>query len=146
MRVSKAGSRRGSSISESKRKTNTARTERAFSELLRLEQVEELNLPAALEEIDEYARRFKESPILENLLAYKRKVRAILLFFVEHSYGVQENSFYDPRGRRRLLVIVERIDQKLEELTRDFLDRHSSPLELVSRLDEIRGLLMDLQI
>ncbi|NMB00317.1 MAG: YaaR family protein [Firmicutes bacterium] len=120
--------------------------EKAFSELLRLEQVGELDLPAAIEEIDEYARRFKKSPILEHLLAYKRKVRVILLYLVNRSYDVQENSFYDPTGRRRLLVLVDRIDHKLEELTREFLDKHSDPLDLVSRLDEIRGLLLDLQI
>lgn len=43
-------------------------------------------------------------------------------------------------------MVVETIDEKLEELTREFLAKQVSPLELVSRLDEIRGLLLDLHI
>ncbi len=122
--------------------------ERSFSEVLQTEQVgvRDIDLAAALEEVDEYARRLRESPILENLLPYKKKVRAILLFLVKQSYSVQESTVYDFQGRRRLLVLVESIDQKLEELTREFLHRQTSSLDLVGRLDEIRGLLLDLQI
>lgn len=122
--------------------------ERAFSEVLQTEAVEvrDIDLAAALEEVEEYAQRLRESPILENLLRYKKKVRAILLFLVEQSYDVRENAVYDFQGRRRLLVLVESIDQRLEDLTRDFLSRQTSSLDLVGRLDEIRGLLLDLQI
>lgn len=146
MRVPKAGSRRDGSITQSRRKKGIHQAERTFSEHLQVEQTGEINLLAALEEIDQYAKRFKKSPVLENLLAYKRKVRAILLFLVNSSYDVKENNFYDPQGRRRLLVLVDRVDQKLEDLTREFLNKHNDPLDLVSRLDEIRGLLLDLQI
>src|SRR5690606_6871037 len=107
---------------------------------------QELDLAAALAEIDEHARELVRSPVLANLLRYKRKVRDLLLFLVKQSYEVRESSFYDPQGRRRLFVLVETIDQKLEELTRDFLEKHSPPLDLVGRLDEIRGLLLDLEI
>ncbi|NLL47001.1 MAG: YaaR family protein [Firmicutes bacterium] len=119
-----------------------------FSEMLETEQTGDrgIDLLVALEEVDEYARRLKESPILENLLPYKKRVRAILRFLVEQSYDVKESSVYDLHGRRRLLVLVESIDHKLEELTRDFLNQHSSSIDLVSRLDEIRGLLLDLHI
>ncbi|NLL42451.1 MAG: YaaR family protein [Firmicutes bacterium] len=122
--------------------------ERTFSEVLETEKVEtrDIDLATALEEVDEYARRLKESPVMENLLRYKRRVRAILRFLVQQSYDVQENTVYDLYGRRRLLVLVESIDQKLEELTWDFLNKQSSSLDLVSRLDEIRGLLLDLHI
>lgn len=148
MRVAKTDARRERPISPSKRQKKNLKVERTFSEVLQTEQVtvRELDLAAAIEEVDEYARRLRESPILENLLRYKRKVREILLYLVEHSYGIQESTVYDPHGRRRLLVLVESIDQKLEELTRDFLNKQSNSLDLMGRLDEIRGLLLDLQI
>ena len=121
-------------------------TQPVFGELLRAEQAQELDLAAALAEIDEHARELVRSPVLANLLRYKKKVRDLLLFLVKQSYEVRESSFYDPQGRRRLFVLVETIDQKLEELTRDFLEKHSPPLDLVGRLDEIRGLLLDPEI
>ncbi|MCK9525267.1 MAG: YaaR family protein [Limnochordia bacterium] len=148
MRVVKADAKKERSIPLGKRQKKSPSVQRVFSEVLETEQVEsrEINLALALEEVDDFARRLKESPVLENLLRYKRRVRAILLFLVEQSYDVQESSAYDLQGRRRMLVLVESIDQKLEELTRDFLNKQSSSLDLVGRLDEIRGLLLDLQI
>ena len=137
MRVVKTNSKRERPISPSKRRKKSPPVERSFSEVLQTEQVgvRDIDLAAALEEVDEYAKRLRESPILENLLPYKKQ-----------SYSVQESTVYDFQGRRRLLVLVESIDQKLEELTREFLHRQTSSLDLVGRLDEIRGLLLDLQI
>lgn len=148
MRVAKTDSRRERSVAPGKRHKKSTKVERTFSEVIQTEQNEakEIDLKIALEEVDRYAERLKESPILENLLPYKRKVRDILLFLVQESYDVQENTVYDLQGRRRLLVLVEKIDQKLEDLVRQFLNNQSDSLDLVSRLDEIRGLLLDIQI
>jgi uncharacterized protein YaaR (DUF327 family) len=117
-----------------------------FGEVLRAEQTPELDLETALREIEEYGRRLEQSPVLANLLRYKKKVGDLLRFVIERSYAVQERSSYDPQGRRRLFVLVETINQKLEALVQDFLAKHGPPLDLVSRLDEIRGLLLDLHI
>lgn len=147
MRVSKPGSRQDKSAIGGKRRKGTkgmSSVEKAFPQILYLEQTEQFDLVEALEEINEHARRLKQSPILENLLRYKSKVSALLRFLVQNSYNVEENSFFDPQGRRRLLMIVENVDQKLEALTKDLLNKQADSLNLVSRLDEIRGLLMDL--
>lgn len=147
MRVSKSGSHQEKSAIGGKRRKGakgSAPIEKAFPQVLHIEQIEQFDLVEALEEINEYARRLRQSPILENLLRYKSKVSALLRFLVQHSYNVEENSFFDPQGRRRLLMIVENVDQRLEALTKDLLNKQSDSLNLVSRLDEIRGLLMDL--
>lgn len=109
-----------------------------------MEQIREIDLAQSLEEVQIYAERLKDSPVFENLLRYKRKVQEVLRHLVQQSYSVNESTFYDPQGRRRLMVLVESIDQKLEQLTRDFLEEQDPGLNLVSRLDEIRGLLLDL--
>lgn len=144
MRVSKSGPKRERPISTKNTPKSSSLGAPSFSKVLEAEKVEQIDLVQALEEIEEYARRLKESPIHENLVRYKGKVRAVLRYLVQQSYVVTENSFYDPNGRRRLLMMVESIDQKLEELTRDVLNNQTSSLDLVSRLDEIRGLLLDL--
>ncbi len=147
MRVAKPGTKRERPVSPN-RGQKKSQVERGFSAVFFAEQVDDsaFDLVMALEEIDEFAKRLRESPVLENLLRYKKKVRVILRFLVEQSYNVQERTLYDVQGRRRLLVLVESIDQKLEELTREFLNQQSGSLDLVSRLDEIRGLLLDLQV
>jgi len=39
---------------------------------------------------------------------------------------------------------VQKIDQALDELGEHFLDRHSNMINFMSRLDYIRGLLLDM--
>jgi uncharacterized protein YaaR (DUF327 family) len=117
-----------------------------FFELLEMGELDEVRFVAALEQVDEYARRFRESPIYYNLVKYKEIVRAVLRALIEKSFMVDEHSFHDYRGRRRLFMLVRTVDDKLEELTRLFLRQQLSGLELVARLDEIRGLLLDLYL
>lgn len=143
MRVSKSGSRR-EALAPKKKKTRNTSVKPVFAKVLREERAELIDLEQALEEIEEYAERLRKNPIMENLLRYKSKVQALLRFLVDQSYTVQESIFYDPHGRRRLLMLVETIDGKLEELTRGFLAKQDDNLGLLSRLDEIRGLLLDL--
>ena len=142
MRVSKPGNRRERLVSPKKAQRGATPAGPSFSKVFEAERVGQIDLVEALEEVEEYARRLRESPVYENLLRYK--VCTVLRFLVQQSYVVTESSFYDPQGRRRLLMMVESIDQKLEELTRDFLSDQTNSLDLVGRLDEIRGLLLDL--
>ncbi|NLJ81068.1 MAG: YaaR family protein [Firmicutes bacterium] len=144
MRVSKSNPRGGERIRPRRKLKKEAAVYRAFEEVLQFENEEEIDFETALAEIDEYACRLKESPIFGNLLGYKKRVKAVLQFLVRKSYTVSEQSSYDPLGKRRLYLLVEGIDGQLEELTKDFLNNQLSTLELASRLDEIRGLLLDL--
>ncbi|MDI9442284.1 MAG: YaaR family protein [Firmicutes bacterium] len=144
MRVAKSGPRREPLVSKKGKARDAAAVEPVFEQVLQEERTEELDLTEALAEIDEYAERFKKNPSMQNLLRYKKKVRAFLQFLVKQSYAVEERVFYDPHGRRRLLMQVQTIDAKLEELTRSFLTKQDDSLDLLGRLDEIRGLLLDL--
>lgn len=144
MRVNKSGQRRDGLRTIRKRRSPAAPSSRAFLEVLQSEHNVQIDLEVAMAQIDEYARRLRESPVYENLRRYKEGVRTVLRLLVKKSYTVTEQSFYDHQGRRRLYMLVESIDQKLEELTRSFLDEQMDSLELVQRLDEIRGMLLDL--
>lgn len=143
MRIPGSGRRR-EQIAPKKRKRVEFSADTSFSEVFQAEVIEQIDLERALEEVEEYAERLRRNPLLENLVRYKKKVQDILRFLIQQSYNVKESIFYDPLGRRRLLMLVETIDEKLEELTRDFLRAQDDNLELVGRLDEIRGLLLDL--
>ncbi len=144
MRVSKSGPGREKPIVPRQERKESGAVSPVFSQVLQEKEEGRFDLEAALEKIDEYARKLKESPVLENLLRYKKQVRAILRLLLKESYAVKEQRFYDPQGRRRQFFLVESINEKLAELTEIFLAEQVDGLELVNRLDEIRGLLLDL--
>jgi len=86
-----------------------------------------------------------ERPFQDEILKYKKAVRNFIHYVVENTYKVSETQV-----RRRLdtkvYVQIQVIDNKLEELAAAILSGQATQLEKVSKLDEIKGLLVDLTI
>lgn len=117
-----------------------------FLEALRAAEGEQTKqiLEASLDEIDQAAQRFVKSPTYANLRQYKQLVQRFLSTLIRDSYHVSEQLTFDRTGSRRLLKTIQLIDHHLQELADMVLQRHRPILNLVEKLDEIRGLLCDL--
>ena len=88
-----------------------------------------------------------DRPFQEEILRYKRAVRNFINYVVENGYAVKTI----PSKRRELKnlkphVQIEIIDRKLDELAVAILSGQTNQLQRVSKLDEIKGLLVDLTI
>ena len=101
-------------------------------------------LDEELRSIDEQAQRLLEKPVAEEVVRYKELVRAFMKSVLSAAYGVRERLSSDYRLKQKVYITVEEIDKKLAQLTREFLQGQVAALDLVARLDEIRGLLLDL--
>ena len=88
-----------------------------------------------------------DRPFQDEILDYKKAVRNFLNYVVENCYGIK-TSQTGLREIRKLKphVQIQVIDQKLEELAASILMGQTDKLKLVSQLDDIRGLLVDLTI
>ena len=88
-----------------------------------------------------------ERPFHEEILNYKRAVRNFVHYVVENTFEV-EKSQTKRRELRNLKphIQIKVIDQKLEELAAAILTGQANQLERVSKIDEIKGLLVDLTI
>jgi uncharacterized protein YaaR (DUF327 family) len=95
-----------------------------------------------------------ERPFAEEILQYKRAVRDFIHYVVENSYEVQT-----VQGLKKKVVVrgetkwkemvyhdIHVIDKKLEELAAAILSGQTTQLQRLSKLDEIKGLLVDLTI
>ena len=104
----------------------------------------DLELFKELRSLDEAAAALKERPTLERLDHYRKVVRELLLKLLRSCYIVERETGFSKQGRKKRFLIVRRIDQELESLSRLVLGRQKSIIELARKLDEIRGLIMDL--
>ena len=86
-----------------------------------------------------------ERPFHDEILRYKRAVRNFIHYVVENSFAVEKFQTRR-RGKIKIHVQVQVIDSKLEELAAVILSGQANQLERVSKLDEIKGLLVDLTI
>mgnify|MGYP000415427792 CR=1 FL=1 len=115
-----------------------------FFDTLHEQTVAQLDFDDALANIGQLGERLRRQPTLINLKNYKAAVKAFLQIAIKASYGVTEQRFIDRYGRRRLFLVITRVNEKLEELTRMVLSEQSPNIDLAAKLDEIRGLLLDI--
>jgi uncharacterized protein YaaR (DUF327 family) len=86
-----------------------------------------------------------DRPFHEEILRYKRAVRDFLHYVVDNAFEV-EKSETRRRGKTKIHVQVQKKEKKLEELAAAILSGQATQLERVSKLGEIKGLLVDLTI
>jgi uncharacterized protein YaaR (DUF327 family) len=120
--------------------------------------VSEETLNRLLDDVHSAGDVLRERPFPPEILAYKKAVRDFMRYVVDNGYEVEGSqgvmqlerpSFKGKRGspqsqERHSYVNIQVVDHKLEELAGVLMTRQLSQLELLSRLEEISGLLVDL--
>jgi uncharacterized protein YaaR (DUF327 family) len=100
----------------------------------------------------------KKKPFPQEIKQYKRAVRNFLHYILENSYGTENQlgipnslkpGFRGPRGSPRALerksyTVVQVVDQKLEQLAAGILAGQVTQLEILARINEITGILVNL--
>jgi len=98
----------------------------------------------SLEGVDRAGQLLLENPTPARLEEYKRQVAAVLRELSRRAFRVVTETGAVRAGRQRLLTIVRAVNEELEALARLVLAREKDRLAIVARLDQIRGLLVDL--
>ncbi|WP_010257755.1 YaaR family protein [Treponema primitia] len=100
-------------------------------------------LQELLDDVHSAGDALRLRPLAEEIKQYKQAVRHFLHYVVENGYTVKtENYLFNHEKRRK--VQIEVVDQKLEELASGILSGQLGQVQLLARLDEITGLLVDL--
>lgn len=102
------------------------------------------DLEALMEDVDRAGFELKRWRGRAQLEAYRRAVKAFLQVALERMYHVHHETRFDARGRRVKSVVIQAIDAHLEAVANEILKGEKSAIPLAARLDEIRGLLLDL--
>ncbi|MBO7336691.1 MAG: YaaR family protein, partial [Lachnospiraceae bacterium] len=63
---------------------------------------------------------------------------------VTHSHKFERENFLDKRGRHRVYGMIKLIDENLDALTEELLKEEKDAMAILTRVDEIRGLLLDI--
>jgi len=112
--------------------------DRQFSE----SQDEELKKKAL--EIEKQGKRLASHIDVSELKAYKKLVMEFLSEAVRGSSRFSKDSFLDRRGRHRVFATIKIVNEKLDELTREVLKSEKNNLAILGRIEDIRGLILDL--
>ena len=97
-----------------------------------------------LDEVHGTGDKLKENPTVELVQAYKKAVRDFVHYVVERTYAVEEKTSGGNILKRKKYYQITVIDQSLEKLGAEILRNQRDKLEILRRVDEIYGMLVDL--
>jgi uncharacterized protein len=103
-------------------------------------------LQVLLKEIDQHGHRLSRSQTIEDLLAFKQTIRTYLQEVVQHGYSLEEHKGFHPNGREKRLIMVKQVDQHLLELSETILEKQATSVELLEKIGEIKGLLVNIYL
>jgi uncharacterized protein YaaR (DUF327 family) len=117
-------------------KTQTAGDVDAFS-------TENASLDALLDDVYSAGDALKNRPFPDEIQNYKRAVKHFVKFVVDNAFDVETTQSKN-RKKEISYTSITIIDQKLEKLAADVMASQGGKLDLLSRVHEINGLLVDL--
>ena len=134
----------GTSGREDKKVTDSKET--TFQGQLRLVETRssEERLKALAEKIEEQGRKLSSRTDIRELKKYKNLISDFMEEAVGNSHKFSKQSFLDKRGRHRMYAVVKKVDEQLELLTHDVLSHEKDNIKILQRLDDIRGLILDI--
>lgn len=97
-----------------------------------------------LGDISSAGDRLARSRNLRDMAKFKMLVKRFLKESVETGLGLKQSHTWNQYGEGRRLKIVETIDQKLIELAEQLLQDEESSMDLLAKIGEIKGLLINL--
>ncbi|MCL2664060.1 MAG: YaaR family protein [Defluviitaleaceae bacterium] len=103
-------------------------------------------LEGLINEIGARGKRLAEHMDIADMRHYRRLVSNFLNEVVTHSHEFSRENFLDRRGRHRVLSIVRLVNKDLDDLAQELLKKEKDHLEILSRTEDILGLLLDLFI
>jgi uncharacterized protein YaaR (DUF327 family) len=114
------------------------------SEALRSLPVSEETLRDLLDQVHSSGEELKGRPFPEEIKKYKSAVRDFLHYVVENGYSVVEQTSGVNILKRKKFTLIQVVDSKLERLAAGIMAGQSSQLDILAKVDEIAGLLVDL--
>ncbi|KGG80887.1 hypothetical protein Y919_03845 [Caloranaerobacter azorensis H53214] len=149
MKISDISSKNGKAFNKINEVSNRVDVNKVkFSQSLKI--IEGLNkkerLDLLLKQIDNQAERLSKKIDISELIVYKKLVSQFMKEALESMVKFSKNSFLDRRGRHRIYAIIKKVDKELEKLTEDVLKKEKDNLNILRRLDDIRGLILDIYL
>lgn len=110
--------------------------------------IEEQDLQNALtqmmEEITRQGEKLAKHRDIKDMRRYRTLVKDFLNEIVNRSHAFSRENFLDRKGRHRVYGIIRLVDQNLDELAQELVKDEQDNLAILSKIGEIRGLLLDI--
>ena len=110
--------------------------------------IEEKDLQARLtmmmEEIVRQGDKIGKHTDIRDKKRYRSLIKGFFNEIITRSHEFSRENFLDRRGSHRVYGIIRLVDETLDSLAKELIKDEKDHLAILSRIDEIRGLLLDI--
>lgn len=99
---------------------------------------------AELQDIHRQGDRLAKKMTVRELMLYRQMVKQFLEDTIRRGVGLKEVRGFDRRGRVKRYKLLDEIDATLVSMAEDLLDTEEGRIELLNKIGEIRGILINL--
>lgn len=103
---------------------------------------ERLNL--MMQEITMQGDKIVKRMDVTDMRKYRTLIKEFMNEIVNRSHKFSRENFLDRRGRHRVYGIIRLVDEKLDELAQELVKEECDKISILAKVDEIRGLLLDI--
>ncbi|MCL1829560.1 MAG: YaaR family protein [Oscillospiraceae bacterium] len=103
-----------------------------------------IHLTGLIAEIDQQAEKLSKRADIKEFEKYRKLIRDFLDEIVSNGYAFTKENAYGAGRRHRFFATIKTIDENLDEMAKSILSEQSGNIELLHRIDDIRGLLLDM--
>lgn len=101
-------------------------------------------LEKKLLEINEKGKFVRDRMDLKDLVEYKKMITEFLEYTVKYSHKFSKETKLGRDGSFKVMGIVKKINEELENLTTELLNSEKDKLKIVDKISGIHGMLVDL--
>jgi uncharacterized protein YaaR (DUF327 family) len=94
--------------------------------------------------IDEQGARLAKRADIKEFEKYRSLIREFLNEVVSNGYEFSRERGHAPRGRQRFFATVKKVEEKLDEVAKEVLRVQKDDMDILEKIGDIRGLLVDL--
>ena len=101
-------------------------------------------LQVMMEEITMQGKKLGKHMDVRDMKHYRKLIKELMNEIVNRSHKFSRENFLDRRGRHRVYGMIKRVDEVLDELAGELIKDEKDAIAILDKVDEIRGLLLDI--
>lgn len=108
------------------------------------EQELQARLGSLMEEITAQGEKLAKKRDIRDMKRYRGLIKDFMNEIISRSHSFSRENFLDRKGRHRVYGIIRLVDENLDELAQELMKDEQDHLAILSKIGEIRGLLLDI--
>ena len=101
-------------------------------------------LTLMMEDITMQGKKLGKHMDVRDMKHYRKLIQEFMNEIVNRSHKFSRENFLDRRGRHRVYGMIKRVNAALDELAQELMKEEKDHLSILGKIDEIRGLLLDI--